>query len=51
MCVTSGAQRGKGAVKNVKVVSYNVLLVAEGQSVCKTASTSLLVQEDGGGQM
>ena len=49
--MTSGAQRGKGAVKNVKVVSYNVLLMVGGQSICKTASMSLLVQEDGGRQM
>ena len=42
---------GRGAVKDVKVVFYNVLLMAGGQSICKTASMSLLVQEDGGGQM
>jgi len=51
MCVTSGEQRGRGTVEDVKVLSYNVLLMAGGQSICKTASMSLLVQEDRGGQM
>jgi len=38
-------------VEDVKVRSYNVFLMVGGQSICKTASMSLLVQEDGGGQM